>query len=356
MERRARLDFSKRVLLAVSIAIAVGGAVWLFCEFSQVLLFIFAGLLLGVLLQGLAALLTRLTGLWPGVSLTLVVVAMLAVIGVGCCVIGPRLAAQSADLAKTIPKGFDTVREEVESSWAGAVFSYIPPMSKMLPAPRALLGDLPGFLSTTSEAAAMALFIFFLGIYTAANPQIYRESLIRLAPLKKRERLREIADLLGHALRWWLLGRIVTMTVMGALTAFGLWLLGVPMALSLGVIAGLLQFVPYLGAIVAAIPALLIAFTQSPLMTAEVAALYVVIHLVEGYCVTPLIQQRAIALPPAALLTMQLLMGVLFGIPGVMLASPLTVVFIVLVQTLYLQDILGDSVSVLGSNHPAHDS
>jgi predicted PurR-regulated permease PerM len=132
------------------------------------------------------------------------------------------------------------------------------------------------------------------------------------------------------------------------LTAIGLFALDVPMALMLGVISGLCQFVPYLGAFAGSVPAILIGLVQSPLKGFEVAVLYLVVHMVEGYFVTPMIQQRTIALPAAALVSVQLIMGAVFGITGIIFATPAAVVVIVLVQTVYLRGILGDHVSVLG--------
>ncbi len=221
----------------------------------------------------------------------------------------------------------------------------MPPVPEMLSAPGTMLGKISAMLSTTTEMVAMAVVVLFVGIYTAAHPRLYVDALARLVPKPRRQRAHHVVTLLRQALRWWLVGRVATMSVMGALTGLGLWLL-----CSDGIIAGLFQFVPYLGAIAAAVPAVLVAFTIRPWMALKVAALYAGIHLVQGYAVISLIQPRAVALPPAALLAMQVVMRVLLGVNGVILASPLTVVAFVLVQTLYIEDVLGDSVKVLGKH------
>ena len=141
------------------------------------------------------------------------------------------------------------------------------------------------------------------------------------------------------------------MTLMGVLTALALWLAGIPLALVLGIIAGLSLFVPYLGAIIAAIPAMLIGLMVSPAKALWVAVIYTGVHLFEGYCITPFVQRRAISLPPALLLSVQVLAAALFGAIGVIFSTPLAVVGVVLIQTLYVHDVLGEEVEVLGE-HP----
>jgi predicted PurR-regulated permease PerM len=136
------------------------------------------------------------------------------------------------------------------------------------------------------------------------------------------------------------------MSLVGILTALGLWLLGVPLALILGLIAALLEFVPYIGTILSAVPAILLALLQGPMQALWVVLLYFVIQSIESYLLTPLVQQRVVSLPPALVLAAQVLMGVLFGAWGIILATPLTAALLVLVQMLYIEDILGDPVKV----------
>ncbi len=343
-------SFGHRALIAAAAAAFVFVLFWTIYELSHVLLFVFAGLLLAVFLHGIADFITRHTGLWRPASLALVLLILAGLATAFCWMAGPRLVDQLQGLTDQIAKFLAQLNEELRGSWASPLVNELPSVPEMLPAPDEIIGKIPAALSITTETVAMAVFALFLGIYAAANPRRYVDSLVLLVPEPHRARAWHVVALLLRALRWWLVGRAVTMAAMGVLTGLGLWLLGMPMALSLGIIAGLFQFVPYLGAIASAIPALLVAFTMSPWMAVKVAALYIGIHLVEGYAATPLIQQQAVALPPAALLTMQVIMGVLLGLNGVILASPLTVVLIVLIQALYIHDVLGDSVKVLGQH------
>ena len=134
------------------------------------------------------------------------------------------------------------------------------------------------------------------------------------------------------------------MLCVGAITGIGLWLLGVPLALSLALLAGLLEFIPYVGPIASAVPAILVGFALRPALALEVAALYLLVHLIEGYILVPLIQKKAVALPPALGITAVVMFGVLFGPLGIMLAHPLMVTVMVLIRKLYVERISAEGI------------
>jgi predicted PurR-regulated permease PerM len=143
-------------------------------------------------------------------------------------------------------------------------------------------------------------------------------------------------------LQWWLIAKLIAMVFVGGLTWLGLWLLGIGMPLTLAVLAALLTFIPNLGPIIAAVPAVLIGLLDGPATAVWVVVLYVAIQTIESYILTPLLQQQAVSLPPALTITTQLVMAVFVGGIGLALATPLTVVVLVLVRSLYVQDMLGD--------------
>jgi predicted PurR-regulated permease PerM len=192
------------------------------------------------------------------------------------------------------------------------------------------------------------ILMLFMGIYMAVCPSLYIDNAVRLFPIPRRRRIREVFAALGVALRWWLVGRAASMAVVGVLTALGLWIAGVPVPLALALIAALLAFVPFLGPVLGAIPAMLVALVESPAQMLYVIFVFTVVQLLESYFITPLIQQRAVSMAPALLITVQIVMAMLFGAMGVLLATPLAVVFIVLVQMLYITDVLGDRMKPLG--------
>jgi predicted PurR-regulated permease PerM len=178
--------------------------------------------------------------------------------------------------------------------------------------------------------------VVVLGLFLAADPMLYRCGALCLAPPMQRERFARTLDALAVALRHWLAGVLVSMLCIGVITWLGLMLLRIPLALSIGFLAGLFEFVPYLGPIASAIPAVLIAFTHGPTSAIEVHALYLLVHAIEAYLLVPVIQRRAVALPPALGLAAVVIFGILFGLPGVLFAHPLMVTVLVLVKQLYL--------------------
>jgi predicted PurR-regulated permease PerM len=205
--------------------------------------------------------------------------------------------------------------------------------------------------SMVVEGIASIFIVLFIGIYGAISPHFYIDSAIRLFPTDKRERIREVFRATGHALHWWLVGQIAAMVVVGILTGIGLMIIGIPLALALALIAALFSFIPFLGPVISAVPAVLIAFLKSPTSALYVVIVFILVQTVESYFITPQIQQRAVSFPPAFLISMQILMGVLFGPLGVLMATPATVVVVVVVQMLYIEDTLGDSVEIVGGQH-----
>jgi predicted PurR-regulated permease PerM len=203
-----------------------------------------------------------------------------------------------------------------------------------------MLSGAAGVFSTTLGFLVDVVVVLFVGFYLAVQPDLYKNGFLRLVPHAGRIRTSEVLDEIALTLRWWLLGRTCAMVAIAVTTALGLWLLSVPLALILGILAGVLNFVPNIGPLISAVPALLLSLTQSPVLAAYVAALYVGIQFVESYLVTPLVQQHTVSMPPALTITAQVFMGVLFGGLGLLLATPLTAALLVAVHRLYVEDVL----------------
>jgi predicted PurR-regulated permease PerM len=189
------------------------------------------------------------------------------------------------------------------------------------------------------------LIFLFLGLYLAIDPDVYRRGLLRLVPLPKRPRVQDILDEIGHILGRWLVGRIFSMLVVGGITMLGLWLLQVPLPLALGLLAALGELVPNFGPLLAFIPALLLAFTDNSSHALGVLGLYLAVQGLESYVLTPLVERRAVSLPPALTITAQVLLGLLAGGLGLVLAAPLTATAMILVQRLYVEDVLHDAMA-----------
>ncbi len=343
-----RRSFPNRVLVTVGIVAVSLLVMYLFVVLSRVLLIVFAGVLMAVGLGGGADVLRRRTPLGrPGglaVVITLVVLVPFLLSGI----VGPSLTGQINDLIVQLPEAVDQFRERLASqTW---VERTLPPdaLQDLMPSLKAVMGGVTSAFSRTLGVVANVFVILFIGIYGAAAPKSYVSGVVHLTPERNRERAREVLDALSHALRWWLVGRLTMMTVVGVLTTVGLWVAGIPSPLALGLIAALLSFVPYVGPILSFFPAVLVALLVSLTKVFYVALVFGIVQTLESYVITPLVQQRAVSLPPVILITAQIAMGVLAGATGVLLAAPLAIVVIVLLQMLYVEDVLGDSVRILG--------
>jgi predicted PurR-regulated permease PerM len=193
----------------------------------------------------------------------------------------------------------------------------------------------------------------FVGLYCAAEPEVYTEGLLRLVPIDRRPRAREVLAALGYNVRWWILGQIFAMICVGLITGIGLWIADAPLALSLALLAAILEIIPSVGPVLWVIPASLVALTGGTTQVVHVLIIYAVTHAVESYILIPLVQRRVVFLPPAVSILAVVLLGLLAGVLGLVVAAPLALVAMLLVKMLYVEDRLGDhSLRVPGE--PAH--
>jgi predicted PurR-regulated permease PerM len=319
---------------------------------ANVLLLVFACILFATLLYELSSLVQRRLPIPHRLALALVVLLLLGLLGIGGELMAPQLSEQASRLATEVPESLQRLRTALEHNrFLHSLLAGLPSMDQL----RNYLATLvphaglvfTGLLGVVGNIVIIAV----AGIYFAAQPYLYIDGLVTLIPKGRRQRAREVLNEIGRTLGKWLIGKLCSMVIIGTMTAVGLSLLGVPLALILGIITGLLNFIPYLGALIGFIPALLIAFSVSLDLALYTMLLLIAVHLVEGYLVSPLIEARTVSLPPALTIVMQLLFGTLFGLAGVALATPLTAVLAVLVSMLYVQDVLGDPVRT-PADHP----
>ena len=205
-----------------------------------------------------------------------------------------------------------------------------------------IFGALP-LLNSIAGAFAGLLIVVFTGLFLASEPRVYANGLARLFPRSTRRRVYEAMLAVGDMLPRWMMGTVISMTVIGLLIGTGLWLLDMPAAVVLGIVAGLFEFVPYFGPLMAALPALAIALTVSPGKALAVALLYGGVQLVESNLVHPLVMRGAIKLPPALTLLFATFMAVLFGFLGLLLAVPILVTGKVLVEMLFVEEVTDET-------------
>lgn len=322
--------------------VAAGVGLLLAAWFARdVLLVTFTGILLAILLRAPAEWLSRRTGLPEGPAVGAVALALLAVIVGTFWFQGAEIGDQAEELRQRIPEAVARIEAQLrETSWGRQLLEKLPAADDVLPDASGAVRRATGVLSGTLSALTTTLLVIFVGLVLAISPGSYTGGIVRLVPPRRRERVREILRQLDETLRWWLAGRLASMTIVGVATGIGLALLGVPLAVVLAVIAALLTFIPNIGPVLAAVPAILLGLVESPRLALAVAGLYIGIQFVESYILAPIIDKKTIYLPPALTVVAQLAMALVAGLLGVALATPLLAVTVVLVRTLYVEDVL----------------
>ncbi len=242
-------------------------------------------------------------------------------------------------LKHDVPSAWHQVLRRLhQSSWAGDLANRIENGGLSY---RRIGGRVLNAFSGFTSVVGGLVVVLCLALYFAVDPALYIQGFLKLLPKGGEHRGADLLHLCGGQLRKWLLAKFSLMVFVGIATAGGLRALHFPLVLSLALLAGLLDFIPNVGPILSAIPAVLIAFTHSPREVLWIVALYLAIQVVESYILQPLLQKRAVNLPPSVTLLSQVFLGSLFGPLGLVLATPLTIVGISVVRTIYVQDILG---------------
>ncbi len=337
----------KAVIISILLGSLVLATAGLFTSVLSVLLLIFAGILFGIFVNAISAWPAKKTPLSYRASFLGVATLTLLSIGIGCFYLGSQIVRRTDELWNQLQSAIQTADEKLaRNDWTSEHLPSVSEMQdKVAQSTDSILPEMFQGLQAFGWGATGALVIFFVGLYAAYEPNLYRNGLVKLVPIDRRDRATEVLNQLESELGRWIIGRILSMAIVGVATAIAMWILGVPLAISLGVLAALLTFIPNLGPLLAAIPQMLLAVNGGTQIVLYVLLFNVVLQTVESYLITPLVQRHEVSLPPILTIAAQLVMGVLVGIIGVMMAAPLVVVAMVLVKMLYVQDRLGDNQS-----------
>ena len=311
---------------------------------GSILLLVFAGLLFGALLHGVSKWFNERTGL-PQIAAYLIVVTLLiAMIAAGFIYLGSQIVQRWDQLWSEMVAAVENGQQRLkQQGWSSSVLPTHDKIESMIKdANSEILPRMLSGLAWVGWGLTGAFVIFFVGVYAAFDPGLYKTGIVKLFPFSLRPRISEVIQKLGFATRRWILGRLMSMTVVGVLTAIGMWFLEVPMFGTLGVLAALFTFIPNIGPLLAAVPQILLAINLGGNTVLYVIVFNLVLEGIESYLITPMIQQHEVSLPPIVTIAAQMLMGALLGILGLMMAAPLVVVLTVLVQMLYIEDRLGD--------------
>jgi predicted PurR-regulated permease PerM len=311
--------------ITAAVIAVVAAAIGLWYARTAVLL-AFAGILLAIVFYGASRALAELTKLPRLLMLALVVLATALFLVIVFAAAGPTLAQQISQLARAIAAGATTLTKQI-ASFADQTsilqnIDLVDVVGKFL-SPWGIATGATSVAVSIVGIFSAGLIVLFFGIYFAADPDTYVEIVARVSPPHRRDAILDVMQETGDRLRRWLIGQGISMAVIGSLTYIGLLILGVPIAFVLALFAGLAGFLPYLGPIIGAIPMVLVAGGQSLDLALWVVGLYVIIQFLESYLLTPLIQARAVSLPPAVVILNQLVLGAVFGLLGLALATPL---------------------------------
>jgi predicted PurR-regulated permease PerM len=323
-----QLHFAARVLGVIAL-VALALLAW---KIAPVLMLGFAGIVFATALRAASVPLSRRLHLSPALSVALVIVAGVALVAAGGYLFGQQIAAQADAMWQAIVEALARVQRFLASSRTGAG---IAESLRGVTSPETIARVAKGTFSVFGAVADVAL-VLFLAVYVAADPRTYRHGALALVPASARQKLGAALDAAGEMLHKWLLGQLVAMATVGTLIGVGLAFLGMPLALPLGILSGLLEFVPVVGPFTALLIGVLVAFGQGPEMALYVGILYAVVLFVEGNIIIPLAQKWAVSLPPALGLIAIAVFGLLFGLIGILFAMPLLVVVVTLVQRLYI--------------------
>ena len=351
-------------------AISVGGigvvgfaALLLFTwYFAATLFLIFAGMLLGVALNAMTNLLGHVVSLTHSLRLTIVCLVLAGLLSGVVFLGGATIAQQATVLSGTIKSqlvgvkafldrhGIDTSYFELGNPAAAPTDSSTPatsgaPTTHNLPSAGAIVSQTLKLLLGTVSAVGNFFIVLFLGLTFAAQPSVYRTGLLFMAPVRHRARATVIVDRIGETLERWLIAQIITMFAIFLVTWIGLTIIGIQSSFILGIQAGLLGFIPTVGALIGGLIVVLASLASGWVAAASAFVLFLGVHALESYILTPIIQRHALDIPPATLFAFQILLGVVFGIWGLALALPLMAIVKVTIDYFKADETAADAVA-----------
>ncbi|UFN47449.1 AI-2E family transporter [Roseomonas sp. OT10] len=325
---------SRHTLSLVVLLVVVALAVWFV---PHALLIGFAGALIAVGLRALAAPLVLHTPLTGGWAVLVVAAAIAVLFSLGIWVAADPLTEQARQFAASLPETLRGLQQRlVDYPWAQAAFERLNP-EQMLPSAGDAANMAASGLTGTFGVLGDLVLVLLLALYLASEPSQYRRGFTALLAPDLRPRAMYVLDMAGVTLRGWLVGALCAMAFTGTITWLGLWLLGVPLAPLLGAISALLGFIPYIGPVIAAVPAALVTLGHDPSLLPWALGVYFLGQTIEGNVLTPMVQRRTADLSPALLLMAQTVMGLLSGMLGIALAAPLAAVAVTVVKTAYVE-------------------
>lgn len=315
--------------LALAAVLLVALVLWIV---RDVLLLGFGAVLVAILLSAGAERVQKLLPVGWSLALAITLALLVGVTAGATVLLGGQTVAELSELWNQVPAILETLDQRVD---LGVIEDWIAGRVGNAVEAESVVYGISGMTMIVFGTVGGILLVLAGGFFLALDPRSYRGAFLRLFPVNMRREARECMDAVALSLRFWLVGQLIAMVAVAVLTTAGLLMLGVSTAIALGAIAGLLEFIPYAGPIMSAVPAIAVALTDSPQTALWVALLYLAIQQVEGIVLLPLIQRQTVDLPPALTILSVVAFGILLGPLGVILAAPLTVAAATLIRVLW---------------------
>jgi predicted PurR-regulated permease PerM len=365
---QARADLAWAISVGGIGAVAFAALLLFTWYFAATLFLIFAGMLLGVALNALTTMLGRVVKLPHALRLTIVCLVLAGLLSGAVFLGGATIAQQATALSDTIKSqlvgvkaflernGIDTSYFDIGNPSASAASSTpatpgvatthsLPSAGALASSGGAIVSQTFKLLLGTVSAVGNFFIVLFLGLTFAAQPGVYRKGLLFMAPARHRARATVIVDRIGETLERWLMAQIITMFAVFVVTWIGLAIIGIQGAFILGIQAGLLAFIPTIGALIAGMIVVIASLASGWVAAVSALVLFLGVHALESYVLTPILQRQALDIPPATLFAFQILLGVVFGIWGIALALPLMAVVKVMIDHFKAEETSVDAVA-----------
>jgi len=319
--------------LAPVVLVAV--AALLLWQLTDVALVVFSAVLIAVAFCGLAEQISKFLKLPHAVAVLIVTLLFVGLIGAPLTIYGNRLWAQFDEIALDIPTVLEGLKRTIESHPSGRLLEGLLGGADFSKAAAPVAQHLGALAAALGTITSYAIFMFFGGVYLALDPDRYVKGVIYFAPETYKGHVQHFVERSGTNLRLWLFTQLLVVLMNGIFSTLGLWAFGVDSAVALGILAGVLSFIPYVGTIAAMVIGALAALAQGPQFAIYALIVLGAVSFFEGYFVTPYIQSRTLSIPPVVLLFSLFAFTVLLGTLGIILAAPLTIVAIVAIETFY---------------------
>ncbi|KQM90256.1 hypothetical protein ASE73_03360 [Sphingomonas sp. Leaf24] len=333
-----------RVAAMTVMVLAIIGTGYLILSMMRLVLLVFAATVIAVLFSAVARRIQKWTHLPRGLALAAAIILLLGIVIGIFYGFGAQLVQQFDTIREQIPSALQAIQRQLDAWGLGEPARDL--LSQGSSDLSTIMSRAGSYVLSIGSGLSDAVLVLVGAIFLAADPELYRRGLVKLVPPAAEPVARKAVDDAAAGLRGWMKGEAVAIVVVAVLTGTGLWLLGVPAAIGLGLIAGLMDIVPYVGPIIAGLPAVMLAFTHSPSTALWTIVLFLIVQQIQGNILQPIVQKHAVDVPPAVLLFSVIGMGLMFGFIGVVLAAPLTIVVFVLVQRIYVQALLGREITV----------